>query len=102
MEYALKDFRERMDEVPDEAGCYIFKGRGKPLYVGKAKSLRKRLSQYFSGKRLGDPKAVAMLKRATDVELMLTANETEALLLEMNSLINTGPSITSASTAFLI
>jgi excinuclease ABC subunit C len=87
MEYALNILKERMDEVPDEAGCYIFKGRGKPLYVGKAKSLRKRLNQYFRGKRLGDPKAVAMLKRATDVELMLTANETEALLLEMN-LIN--------------
>ncbi len=87
MEYALKHLRERMDEVPDEAGCYIFKGRGKPLYVGKAKSLRKRLNQYFSGKRLGNPKTVAMLKRATDVELVLTANETEALLLEMN-LIN--------------
>lgn len=87
MEYTLKDLKDRIDEIPDEAGCYIFKDRGKPIYVGKAKSLRKRLSQYFGGKRLGDPKAAAMLKRATDVELMLTANETEALLLEMN-LIN--------------
>jgi excinuclease ABC subunit C len=87
MEYALKELKERIGEIPDEAGCYIFKSRGKPIYVGKAKSLRKRLSQYLAGKRSGDPKAEAMLKRATDVELMLTANETEALLLEMN-LIN--------------
>jgi len=87
MEYALKELKERIGEIPDEAGCYIFKGRGKPIYVGKAKSLRKRLSQYLSGKRSGDPKAEAMLERATDVELVLTANETEALLLEMN-LIN--------------
>jgi len=84
VEYSLKELKERFDEIPDEAGCYIFKAEGKPLYVGKAKSLRKRLSQYFAGKRLGDPKAVAMLERATDVELIFTANETEALLLEMN------------------
>ncbi len=87
MEYALKELKETLGEIPDEAGCYIFKSRGKAIYVGKAKSLRKRLGQYFGAKRSGDPKAAAMLKRATDVELMLTANETEALLLEMN-LIN--------------
>jgi excinuclease ABC subunit C len=84
MEYALKDLKETLAEIPDEAGCYIFKSRGKPIYVGKAKSLRKRLGQYFGAKKWGDPKVEAMLKRATDLEVVLTANETEALLLEMN------------------
>jgi excinuclease ABC subunit C len=84
MDYDVVELMDRIDEVPDEPGCYIFKRRGKPLYVGKAKSLRKRLSQYLSGRVSGDPKAGAMLERATELELILTANETEALLLEMN------------------
>ncbi|UCH78570.1 MAG: excinuclease ABC subunit C, partial [Candidatus Coatesbacteria bacterium] len=83
MDYVTKELPARWEEIPDEAGCYIFKARGKPLYVGKAKSLRKRLRQYFGGKRPGDPKTAAMLARAREVELVLTANETEALLLEM-------------------
>jgi excinuclease ABC subunit C len=87
MEYPLTELKGRLDELPDEPGCYVFKRRGKPLYVGKAKSLRKRVGQYFSGRSSGDPKAAAMLERATELELILTANETEALLLEMN-LIN--------------
>ncbi len=84
MDYDVIELMDRMDEVPDEPGCYIFKKKGKPLYVGKAKSLRKRLSQYLSRRGSGDPKAGAMLERATELELILTANETEALLLEMN------------------
>lgn len=87
MEYSLTDLKDRLDEVPDEPGCYVFKRKGKPIYVGKAKSLRKRVRQYFSRRASGDPKAAVMLERATELELILTANETEALLLEMN-LIN--------------
>jgi len=83
MDYATKELPARWDEIPDEPGCYLFKDRGKPLYVGKAKSLRKRLRQYFGARRSGDPKTVAMLARARTVEVVLTANETEALLLEM-------------------
>ncbi len=84
VEYSLGELKERLAEVPAETGCYIFYERGRPIYVGKAKSLRKRLGQYLSAKATGDPKTVAMLARATGVELLLTANETEALLLEMN------------------
>lgn len=100
MEYALEDLKARTADVPDEAGCYIFKARGKPLYVGKAKSLRKRLGQYFSGKRSGDPKAVAMLEHATGVELIFTANETEALLLEMNLINKYQPKYNVSITGF--
>jgi excinuclease ABC subunit C len=84
MEIRVKDVKKRLAEIPDEPGCYIFRASREPLYVGKAKSLRKRLSQYFGGKRLGDPKTRAMLEHATSLELVLTANEAEALLLEMN------------------
>ncbi len=100
MEYTITYIAEHADEVPDEAGCYIFKAARKPLYVGKAKSLRKRLSQYFTGKRLGDPKAAAMLKHAASVELVLTANETEALLLEMNLIARFRPKYNVSITGF--
>jgi excinuclease ABC subunit C len=84
MEYSVEDIGNRLAEVPDEAGCYIFKAGGVPIYVGKAKSLQKRLRHYLAGKRPGDPKVAAMLDRATSLELVLTANETEALILEMS------------------
>jgi excinuclease ABC subunit C len=84
MELRVQDIEKGPGEIPDEPGCYIFKAARKPLYVGKAKSLRKRLKQYFGGKRFGDPKTRALLEHATSLELILTANETEALLLEMN------------------
>lgn len=91
MELELNKISRTLEEIPDEAGCYIFKSRGKPLYVGKAKSLRKRLAQYLGGKIKGDPKTAAMLERATAVELILTANEAEALLLEMNLIRRLNP-----------
>lgn len=100
MKLRVKDIRSRVAEIPDEPGCYIFKASGKALYVGKAKSLRKRLSQYFGGKRHGDPKAAAMLEHATSLELVLTANETEALLLEMNLIHKYQPKYNVTITGF--
>jgi len=78
----LSALKANKAEIPDGPGCYIFKSGQKLLYVGKAKSLKKRLLQYLGG-RVGDPKTAAMLERAKTVELIITANETEALLLEM-------------------
>lgn len=100
MEYTITYITEHADEVPDEPGCYIFKGSGRHLYVGKGKSLKKRLGRYFTGKRLGDPKAVAMLEHAASVELVLTANEAEALLLEMNLINRFQPKYNVSITGF--
>jgi len=83
MEFDVPYVAAHLDDVPDEAGCYVFKTGGTPIYVGKAKSLRKRLGQYLGPKPVGDPKTVAMLEGAATVEFVFTANETEALLLEM-------------------
>lgn len=91
MEFEIGYIAKHLDDVPDEAGCYIFKAGDKPIYVGKAKSLRKRVGQYLGSKPVGDPKTVAMLALATTIEFVVTANETEALLLEMTLIRRLAP-----------
>src|SRR5688572_8615238 len=55
---------------------------GKVLYVGKAGDLKARLASYRPGQV--EPRKEAMLERASDLELILTSTEKEALLLESN------------------
>nr|WP_256128244.1 excinuclease ABC subunit UvrC [Desulfolutivibrio sulfoxidireducens] len=56
--------------------------QGKILYVGKAKSLRSRLSSYFRAENGHSPKTRALVSRVAIVDVLLTATEKEALLLE--------------------
>jgi excinuclease ABC subunit C len=75
--------RDRIRGLPDRPGIYIFKdSTSKPLYVGKAKSLRKRAVSYLSGPH--EPRIEAMLAEADDIEIVVTDTEAEALLLENN------------------
>ena len=63
-------------------GVYrMFDAEAKLLYVGKAKNLKKRLASYF--RKTGQaPKTAALVAKIAQVETTITANETEALLLE--------------------
>lgn len=71
--------------LPDKPGVYQFiDASGTILYVGKARSLRKRVSSYFAKNQSGKTKV--MLSRAADLRHVVVDNESEALLLE-NSLI---------------
>jgi excinuclease ABC subunit C len=80
---ADSSLRDRIRSLPDRPGIYIFKdARSKPLYVGKAKSLRKRGVSYLSGPH--EPRIEAMLAEAEDIEVVVTDTEAEALLLENN------------------
>lgn len=71
---------------PKKPGCYIYKDKkGNPIYVGKAKNLRARVSSYFKSGEV-PPKIVKMLESAESIEYMVVNNELEAFLLE-NTLI---------------
>jgi len=71
-----------LSAIPHGPGCYLYKAAhdGEILYVGKAKDLRKRVTQYFQ--RMTDQKTAVMLSRARHVEWILTSSEVEALILE--------------------
>ena len=73
--------------IPDTPGSYQFKDReGRVVYVGKARSLRSRLANYFGDPRSLPPRTAAMVASAETVEWIQVRNEVDALLLE-NSLI---------------
>jgi len=74
---------EKLKNVPDAPGVYILKtAEGKILYVGKAKSLKKRIRAYFTDSR--DIKTRHLQARIGDLEVFPTVSEAEALLLENN------------------
>jgi excinuclease ABC subunit C len=69
--------------IPDAAGSYQFLDeQGRVLYVGKAKSLRSRLANYFADPAGLPPRTAQMVAQADHVEWMQVANEVEAILLE--------------------
>ena len=80
-----ESLKEKAEALPAQPGVYIFKGEdGRPLYVGKAKSLRHRVRSYFQESRPSDEKRDLMLAAACDLETILVDNEKEAMALENN------------------
>ncbi len=75
--------RPQPSEIPDKSGTYLFRDKnGRVIYVGKAKSLRSRVSSYFG---IGlHPRTQAMVDNARTVEWIITDSEVDALMLEFN------------------
>ena len=75
---------EKLATLPVATGVYLFKDvSGSPIYVGKAKSLRDRVRSYFRGEA-SHHKAPDMTQSIADFETIVTASESEALILESN------------------
>jgi excinuclease ABC subunit C len=75
--------RPEAGSIPVRPGTYLFRdAEGRVIYVGKAKTLRSRLSNYFAMDL--HPRTLAMVEAAAEVEWIVTDNEVEALHLELN------------------
>ena len=75
--------KEEIDLLPSSPGVYLmFNVLGKVIYVGKAKNLQKRVSQYFLRPQVG--KVKRMVNEVDYFEIIETSTEKEALLLEIN------------------
>jgi excinuclease ABC subunit C len=80
------NLKEKVRRLPDRPGVYLMKDRlGRIIYVGKAKSLKKRVSSYFQRGRartLSQPKIRALIEMIADFDIIEVKSEPEALLLE--------------------
>ncbi|MGI8695295.1 MAG: excinuclease ABC subunit UvrC, partial [Mycobacteriales bacterium] len=78
-------YRPAPGTIPDQPGVYKFRDeRGRVVYVGKAKSLRSRLSSYFQDIAALHPRTRQMVTTAAHVEWTTVSTEVEALQLEYN------------------
>ncbi len=76
---------EKYRGAPQNPGVYLMKNaKGKIIYVGKAKNLKKRLSSYFVKKENHDAKTAALLETIKDFQIIITSSDHEAFILEAN------------------
>src|SRR5262245_29746532 len=77
--------REQLRLVPDDPGVYrYFNKNGNLLYIGKAKSLSKRVRSYFISGRSHSYRIATMVAQIADIQCTITHSEAEALTLENN------------------
>lgn len=83
MSERFEELKTRVLSLPFEPGVYIMKDRtGKVIYVGKAKALKNRVSQYFQSDTRHSPKTIRMVSQIWDFDIIVTETEFEALVLE--------------------
>ncbi len=81
----MDKIRQKLKDLPTQSGVYIMKSDSNQiLYVGKARNLKNRVNQYFSGTANKTEKTMRLVARIADFEYIITANEIEALVLENN------------------
>ncbi len=78
-----ESLKHKLTTLPSQPGCYIYKNqRGTIIYVGKAKNLKNRVTTYFTGAH--DYKTTQLVSQIADLDYIITHNEKEALILEIN------------------
>lgn len=81
------ELKNKLQNSPEKPGCYFWKDvKGNIIYVGKAKNIKKRLSQYFNNTH--NNRIAKLVNEIYDVDYIIVNNENEALVLE-NNLIKT-------------
>ncbi|MGA0370046.1 MAG: excinuclease ABC subunit UvrC, partial [Kiritimatiellia bacterium] len=79
------ELKAKLEGLPAKPGVYLMRDRnGKVIYVGKAKSLRNRVRNYFQSATLrrSDPKIRGLIHSIADLETIVVHNEAEAILTE--------------------
>lgn len=85
MGHILTYTKQDLRLLPNQPGVYEFYDAcGQLIYVGKAKSIAKRVKSYFTQKHQVDPKTRRLVEKIHTISLVLVNNEYEALLLENN------------------
>ena len=85
---------EFLKHLPSSSGVYIMKDfLGAVLYVGKSRNLKRRIRTYFTPRALESPKVAKLHEQLHSIEIRLTDNEVEALLLEARLIEQFRPSI---------
>lgn len=83
MSEKIKELRKKAMALPMDSGVYIMKNSRKEIiYIGKAKKLRNRVSQYFGSQNNHSDKVRRMVESVDDFEYIITDSEFEALILE--------------------
>ncbi len=83
MDEKIKNLRKKAMSLPLSPGVYIMKNKNKEIiYIGKAKALKNRVSQYFGSQNNHAEKVRKMVSNVNDFDYILTDSEFEALMLE--------------------
>ena len=79
----LQELRQKAASLPLEPGVYLMRDtQGRVIYVGKAKKLRNRVSQYFQDTASHSPKTRTMVSKVHNFDVIIAGSEFEALVLE--------------------
>ncbi len=79
----MNPLKDRIQSLPDRPGVYLFKDvKNHPVYIGKARAIRKRVRSHFRNFGESFSKAGAMLAEVRRIDFIETTDEAEALLLE--------------------
>lgn len=78
-----KRLKSKIKKLPIQPGIYLMLGlRKKVIYIGKARNLKERVSNYFQAGLIQDPKTAYLVKKIKDIDYIPTDSELDALLLE--------------------
>ena len=78
-----EELKQKIKDFPDRPGIYFFKNsQGEVIYIGKARSLRNRVKNYFLPQP--DLKVQNILSETDDIDYLLVSSEKEASFIENN------------------